>query len=103
MSKYKLGYARVSTLDQDPALQHDALTAAGCDRIFIDKASGKLESRSALNDHRCLPERGQIRADHHSAVLIRGSAGMVPRSRNGSGRRAPGPSARARASAGPGR
>jgi DNA invertase Pin-like site-specific DNA recombinase len=24
MSNYKLGYARVSTLDQDPALQHDA-------------------------------------------------------------------------------
>ncbi len=50
MSKYKLGYARVSTLDQDPALQHDALTAAGCDRIFVDKASGKLESRPALDD-----------------------------------------------------
>jgi hypothetical protein len=50
MSKYKLGYARVSTLDQDPALQQDALTAAGCDRIFVDKASGKLESRPALDD-----------------------------------------------------
>jgi DNA invertase Pin-like site-specific DNA recombinase len=50
MSKYKLGYARVSTLDQDPSLQHDALTAAGCDRIFIDKASGKLASRPALDD-----------------------------------------------------
>ena len=50
MSKYKLGYARVSTLDQDPALQHDALTAAGCDRIFVDKASGKLASRPALDD-----------------------------------------------------
>ncbi len=34
MSKYKLGYARVSTLDQDAALQLDALTAAGCDRVF---------------------------------------------------------------------
>jgi DNA invertase Pin-like site-specific DNA recombinase len=50
MSKYKLGYARVSTLDQNPALQHDALTAAGCDRIFVDKASGKAESRPALDD-----------------------------------------------------
>jgi len=50
MSKYKLGYARVSTLDQDPALQYDALTAAGCDRIFVDKASGKLASRPALDD-----------------------------------------------------
>ncbi len=50
MSRYKLGYARVSTLDQNPALQHDALTAAGCDRIFVDKASGKLSSRPALDD-----------------------------------------------------
>jgi DNA invertase Pin-like site-specific DNA recombinase len=50
MSKYKLGYARVSTLDQDPALQHDALTGAGCARIFVDKASGKLESRPALDN-----------------------------------------------------
>ena len=50
MSKYKLGYARVSTLQQDEALQHGALTTAGCDRIFVDKASGKLESRPALDD-----------------------------------------------------
>ena len=50
MSCYKLGYARVSTVDQDPALQHDALTAAGCDRIFVDKASGKLASRPALDE-----------------------------------------------------
>ncbi len=50
MFKYKLGYARVSTLDQDRALQHDAPTAAGCDRIFVDKASGKMTSRPALGD-----------------------------------------------------
>ncbi len=46
---YRLGYARVSTLQQDEALQRDALQAAGCDRIFVDKASGKLESRPALD------------------------------------------------------
>jgi len=46
---YRFGYARVSTLEQDAALQRDALTAAGCDRIFVDKASGKLEHRSALD------------------------------------------------------
>ena len=50
MSTYKIGYARVSTLQQDEALQRDALHAAGVDRIYVDKASGKLESRPALDD-----------------------------------------------------
>ncbi|MDJ0358419.1 recombinase family protein [Paenarthrobacter sp. PH39-S1] len=44
-----LGYARVSTSDQDAALQIDALVAAGCYRIFTDKASGSLESRPELD------------------------------------------------------
>ena len=50
MESYRLGYARVSTLQQDEALQLDALRAAGVDRIFVDKVSGKLESRPALDD-----------------------------------------------------
>lgn len=44
-----LGYARVSTLEQNEDMQRDALTAAGCDRIYVDKASGKLGPRPALD------------------------------------------------------
>lgn len=43
-----VGYARVSTRDQNPALQIEALTEAGCDRIFMEKASGVQRDRPEL-------------------------------------------------------
>jgi DNA invertase Pin-like site-specific DNA recombinase len=43
-----VGYARVSTLDQNPALQIDALRGAGCERLFVEKASGASRDRPEL-------------------------------------------------------
>jgi DNA invertase Pin-like site-specific DNA recombinase len=43
-----LGYARVSTTDQQPRLQVDALERAGCYRVFVETASGARTDRPVL-------------------------------------------------------
>src|SRR6202049_3540998 len=45
-----LGYARVSTIDQNLALQRDALAEAGCGRIFTEQLSGAVTDRPALRE-----------------------------------------------------
>ena len=60
------GYARVSTDEQDPAAQIDALRAAGCDPIFVEHASGGTMQRPEW--HAC--NRGLGRGDTLTIVRI---------------------------------
>ena len=45
-----IGYARVSTSDQNIDLQMDALKKVGCDKIFTDTASGAKTERQGLEE-----------------------------------------------------
>lgn len=54
----KIGYARVSTLDQNPNLQEDALKAAGCEKVFVDHVSGSAAARPGLTKAKELLREG---------------------------------------------
>ena len=44
----RVGYARVSTIDQSPELQLEALRRTGCEKVFTEKASGAKDNRPEL-------------------------------------------------------
>ena len=46
----KIGYARVSTSDQNLAAQLEALSGAGCEKVYKEKMSGKTSEREQLHE-----------------------------------------------------
>ena len=44
-----IGYARVSTMEQNLNLQTDALRRVGCEKIFTDQVSGSVKNRPKLD------------------------------------------------------
>jgi DNA invertase Pin-like site-specific DNA recombinase len=55
-----VGYARVSTPEQDFALQRDALAAAGCSKMFEDRASGARADRPGLGQALAFLREGDV-------------------------------------------
>jgi DNA invertase Pin-like site-specific DNA recombinase len=56
----KIGYARVSTLEQNLNLQLDALKQAGCKKIITDELSGSVAERSGLKKLKEILREGDI-------------------------------------------
>lgn len=61
-----VGYARVSTNDQNLDLQIDALTKAGCERIFAEKITGASSERPELTNM-----KNFIRDNHDTVVVYK--------------------------------
>lgn len=57
-----IGYARVSTVEQDTALQTDALRKAGCERVFEDTVSGVKAERPGLDSALAFLRDGDVLA-----------------------------------------
>ena len=53
-----IGYARVSTQDQNLDLQHDALQQVGCKKIIVDRVSGTVAERPGLRQIKDLVREG---------------------------------------------
>jgi Resolvase, N terminal domain len=71
-----IGYARVSTVDRNLALQRDALTEAGCAKVFTEQMSGAVTDRPALHDAREFARSGDtliVSSDHRFAADSAGS------------------------------
>ena len=72
-----IGYARVSTEDQNLDLQHDAFTKAGVDRFFEDKASGARDDRPGLAEALSHAREGDVLVVYKLDRLGRTVRGLI--------------------------
>src|SRR5438552_17298943 len=72
----RVGYARISSAWQNLDGQTDVLTAAGCEKVFADTASGKLAERPELTQRLVIPS-GRRHAGGRSAGPV-GAGGVAP-------------------------
>ena len=72
-----VGYARVSTLDQNLDLQTDSLQTAGCERIFTDRTSGARADRPGLRDALAFAREGDVMAVWKCDRLSRSLAHLI--------------------------
>jgi len=72
-----LGYARVSSLDQDLSLQVAELTAAGCVKVFKEKASGARSDRPELAKAVARLDAGDVLVVHRLDRLARSTRDLL--------------------------
>ena len=72
-----IGYARVSTADQDLSMQLHALQEAGCEKTFSDKASGAKVDRAGLADALSHARTGDMLVVWKLDRLVRTMKGLV--------------------------
>ncbi|MCL1688360.1 DNA-invertase [Elizabethkingia anophelis] len=72
-----VGYARVSTSDQNLSNQEDLLRDNGCERIFSDVASGVRENRSGLNEMLSYLRKGDVVIVYKTDRIFRSLKNMI--------------------------
>ncbi|MCT4213457.1 recombinase family protein [Elizabethkingia anophelis] len=72
-----VGYARVSTSEQNLNTQEDLLRDNGCERIFSDVASGVRENRSGLNEMLSYLRKGDIVIVYKTDRIFRSLKNMI--------------------------
>jgi DNA invertase Pin-like site-specific DNA recombinase len=71
------GYARVSSLDQDLAIQVAELMAAGCAKVFKEKASGARSDRPELAKAVARLDAGDVLVVHRLDRLARSTLDLL--------------------------